>query len=204
MGRMSDFAIDLDKIYTVKLKSHHPGMGARMGLWLLNSELQCVACFRYGQFVDSLRTRNKLRGKLAVATHRIWNRWVTHQHHAEISRKATIGPGMLIMHRHGIVIGPCEIGSNCVIHQNVTIGQRVAAGDQGVPLIGNNVWIGPGAIITGSITIGDGAIISAGTVLSRDVPAGSLVGGNPGRVITRDYDSTGIMNYTIPPELLTK
>ena len=55
IGRMSDFRIDLDKFYTVKLKSHHPGLRARLGLWLLNSELQCVACYRFGQFADQLR-----------------------------------------------------------------------------------------------------------------------------------------------------
>ncbi|BAK37875.1 putative serine acetyltransferase [Microlunatus phosphovorus NM-1] len=199
---MGNFAVDLDKIYTVKLKTHHPSLQARLGLLLLNSELHCLACYRYGQFADALRARNRFLGTLAVVTHRTWNRWVTNLHHVDISRKAKIGPGLLIMHRHGIVLGPSQIGSNCLIHQNVTIGQRIAAGDQGVPVIGDNVWIGPGAIITGAIVVGDGAVISAGTVLSKDVPPGSLVGGNPGRVITRDYDTGGMMSYSIPPELL--
>lgn len=198
---MSDFAVDIDKVYWIKLKSHHPSLRARIGLWLLNSEFQCVACYRYGQFADDLRKRSRLLGAFAVAGHRTWNRWLTHVDHVDISRRAKIGPGLLLMHRHGIVVGPSQIGSNCVIHQNVTIGQRVAAGDQGVPHIGDNVWIGPGAIITGGINIGDGAVISAGTVLSKDVASGCLVGGNPGRVLARDYDSSKIMSYTVPPEL---
>lgn len=200
---MGNFAVDLDKVYTVKLKTHHPSVRARVGLLLFNSELHCLACYRYGQFAGALRDRNRLLGTLAVVTHRAWNRWVTNLHHVDISRKAKIGPGLLIMHRHGIVLGPSELGSNCLIHQNVTIGQRVAAGDHGVPVIGNNVWVGPGAIITGAIRVGDGAVISAGTVLSKDVPPGSLVAGNPGRVIARDYDTRGMMSYTIPAELLT-
>ena len=105
----------------------------------------------------------------------------------------------MLMHRHGMVIGPCEIGSNCVIHQNVTIGQRVAAGNQGLPRIGNNVWIGPSAIISGDISVGDGAVISAGTVLSKDVPTG-LSGRRQPRPSDRpDYDNSGIMSYKIPP-----
>lgn len=47
--------------------------------------------------------------------------------------------------------------------------------------IGANVWIGGGAIILPGITIGDDAIIGAGSVVTRDVPSGSIVVGNPAR-----------------------
>ena len=131
---------------------------------------------------------------MLVAVHRIWNRWTTHVDHAEIHSGAKIGPGLLIMHRHGILIGPSEIGPRLVLHQNVTIGQRVAGGDRGMPTIGEGVWIGPGATITGAITVGDGATISAGAVLSKSVPARALVAGNPARVIATDYDNSRIFN----------
>ena len=49
--------------------------------------------------------------------------------------------------------------------------------------IGNHVWICTKAIILKGVTIGDGAIIAAGAVVTKDVPAYSLVGGNPARVI---------------------
>jgi maltose O-acetyltransferase len=48
--------------------------------------------------------------------------------------------------------------------------------------IGENVWIGSGAIILPGVTIGDDAIIGAGSVVTRDVPAGATVMGNPARV----------------------
>jgi len=47
--------------------------------------------------------------------------------------------------------------------------------------IGRNVWIGGGAIILPGITIGDDAIIGAGSVVTRDVPAGATFAGNPAR-----------------------
>jgi maltose O-acetyltransferase len=49
--------------------------------------------------------------------------------------------------------------------------------------IGNNVWIGAGAIICPGVTIGDGTTIGAGSIVTRDVPAGVLAVGNPCRVV---------------------
>jgi acetyltransferase-like isoleucine patch superfamily enzyme len=51
--------------------------------------------------------------------------------------------------------------------------------------IGNNVWIGTGAIIVG-VTIGDGSVIAAGSVVTSEVPAKSVVGGNPAKIIRED------------------
>ncbi len=48
--------------------------------------------------------------------------------------------------------------------------------------IGANVWIGGGAMILPGVTIGDDAIIGAGSVVTRDVPAGGVAVGNPARV----------------------
>lgn len=49
--------------------------------------------------------------------------------------------------------------------------------------IGNNVWIGGGAIICPGVTIGDNTTIAAGSVVVKDIPAGVVAGGNPCRVI---------------------
>jgi len=52
--------------------------------------------------------------------------------------------------------------------------------------IGRNVWIGAGAIILPGVTIGDDALVGAGSVVTRDVPAGATVVGNPARVRTSE------------------
>ena len=49
--------------------------------------------------------------------------------------------------------------------------------------IGNHVWIACGAIVCGGVTIGDGAVIGAGSVVTKDIPAGYLAYGNPCRPI---------------------
>ncbi|WCD92920.1 serine O-acetyltransferase [Microbacterium sp. nov. GSS16] len=144
-----------------------------------------------------MRARAPLAALPLVILHRVWNRWTTHVDHCDISPKADIGPGLLLMHRHGVIIGGAKIGRNVVIHQNVTIGQRASRGDQGLPEIGDSVWIGPGATIVGAIRVGNGATISAGTVLSRDVPPRALVAGVPGRVVTQDYDNREMLGHVV-------
>lgn len=54
---------------------------------------------------------------------------------------------------------------------------------KGRTVIGNDVWIGHGALVLSGVTIGDGACIGAGAVVAKDVPAYSIVAGNPARVV---------------------
>jgi hypothetical protein len=53
-------------------------------------------------------------------------------------------------------------------------------------------------MIFGGITVGNNVTISAGTVLTKSVPDGSLVAGNPGRIIQCDYDNRLLINFTMP------
>lgn len=68
----------------------------------------------------------------------------------------------------------------------------INASRKALSVIGNDVWIGYGAVILNGITIGDGAIIGAGSVVTRDVPPYSIVGGNPARVIRMRFRDTVI------------
>lgn len=82
----------------------------------------------------------------------------------DIPRSTTFG------HPFGITIaGNTKLGENCSILANVTIGQRRFEEDGAI--IGNNVWIGAGAIILGPVKIGDNAVIGAGSIVTTDVPA---------------------------------
>ncbi len=83
-----------------------------------------------------------------------------------------------------------EIGSGVAISHDVTIMDSDAheilenGYKKSQPIvIGNNVWIGTRATILKGVTIGDGAIIAAGAVVTKDVPAHSLVGGVPAKIL---------------------
>ena len=56
-------------------------------------------------------------------------------------------------------------------------------------IIGNDVWIGNGAIILGNIKIGDGAVIGAGAVVTRNIPSYAVVGGVPAKIIKYRFNN---------------
>jgi serine O-acetyltransferase len=186
------FATDLGRYYPQALGGR-PRLRHKLLVWLFDRELHCVASLRFGQAARALFDRSRLLGLLPLVLAELWRRWVTTVHHLNIARDATFGPGLYVVHRSGIYVGPVTVGENCVLHQNVTLGAKWAGGERGVPTLGDNVWIGPGATVSGDITIGSNVTISAGTVLAKSVPDGCLVAGNPGRVVRSDYDNRSMM-----------
>ncbi len=59
-------------------------------------------------------------------------------------------------------------------------------------IVGNDVWFGYGTLIMGGVNIGDGAIVAAGAVVTKDVPAYSIVAGNPAKVVKMRFDDPTI------------
>ena len=104
---------------------------------------------------------------------------------ASISPQTKIGHNVHFAYNGmGIVIHPrCVIGNNVFISQQVTLGGR---GDEGVPVIGDNVLIGAGAKILGGVKIGNNAKIGANAVVITDVPDGATVVGVPARIIIKN------------------
>ena len=108
-----------------------------------------------------------------------------------------------------------QFGSNCMIQCDIEFGNYVLVasnvsfvgkddhlfykvgtpiwnsgrGDSYKTYVGNDVWIGHGAIVMGGVRIGDGAIVAAGAVVTKDVPPCTIVGGVPAKVIKYRFES---------------
>jgi serine O-acetyltransferase len=116
--------------------------------------------------------------RMAVLRHRWW----TVVTGADIPLNCKLGGGLLLPHPNGVVIHPgAEIGPNCLIFQQVTIGE--AGG--GVPTLEGHVDVGAGAKILGQLNVGKHAKIGANAVVLDDVPPASTAVGIPARVIQR-------------------
>lgn len=110
----------------------------------------------------------------------------------EIHPGAKVGRGFFIDHGMGVVIGEtAEIGENVLIYHGVTLGGASLKIGKRHPTIGNNVIIGAGAKLFGPLTVGDNSQIGGGAVVVKDVPANSVVVGNPGRVVKLDGKTLG-------------
>jgi len=104
----------------------------------------------------------------------------------ELRAATRIGPGLKIEHGYALVINDrTVIGKNFHVRHCVTIGcQMMPDGSQGPsPVIGDNVEVGANACIIGGLTIGNNVKIGAGSVVVKDVPPGTVVAGNPARII---------------------
>lgn len=112
---------------------------------------------------------------------------VRHHTGIEIHPGATIGPGFFIDHGMGVVIGETSIiGRDVTLYQGVTLGGTGKEHGKRHPTIEDNVVVGVGATVLGSITIGRGSKVGAGAVVIQDVPANCTVVGIPGRIVVRE------------------
>lgn len=99
----------------------------------------------------------------------------------DLPASAVIGGGLRMVHPHSILIpNHVEIGSGVSVYHEVTFGTGPIPG---VPKVGNNVMIYPGAKLLGGITVGDNVYIGANAVLTKDAPDNSTVAAPLSRVI---------------------
>lgn len=113
-------------------------------------------------------------------------------YNSKISHKTVIGKGSFCVYGGiGVLINEkSSIGRSCSIGAGVKI---VGKGPyRNAPKLGNNIFIGPGAIIVGPVIIEDNVIIAPNSVVTKSVPKNSIVGGIPAKILgdvsNLDYD----------------
>jgi serine O-acetyltransferase len=104
---------------------------------------------------------------------------------ADLAYQAEIGPGLVLYHPTGVVIGPgCRVGARATIMQGATLGSDAVTGGEGAsPAIGDDAFIGPGAAVFGGVTLGDRVRVGANSVVTESFDADVVVAGAPARVV---------------------
>jgi serine O-acetyltransferase len=145
--------------------------------------LQAVLVYRFGQWA---RQRSRLLRCLLDPIYWILYTLVRIAWGIAIPRSARIGPGLYIGHFGGITIShSAVIGRNCNLSHGITVGVSGHGEKCGVPVIGDDVYIAPGACLFGKIVIGNNAKIGANAVIHKDVPENAVAVMDPGfRVVS--------------------
>jgi serine O-acetyltransferase len=99
---------------------------------------------------------------------------------AELDPIAVIGPGLVVAHTSGVLIGQQSVvGSNLFIHGGAVLGST----PDGFPVIGNDVVLYAKCSVIGSVAVGNGAIVGAHALVLADVPENHVARGIPAKSV---------------------
>jgi serine acetyltransferase len=169
-----EFDFKSDLLRKVEKKKNLPS-GRPLSLFLVASLLlgdNCIqAAFLYRVSNWFARRRLRLLAEIVYA----FNKFLTH---VDISPWTHIGPGLRLYHGLGTVIGKgSRVGRHALICHGVSIG--------GGAVLGDDVTVWAGAQVLAKMTVGAGSEIGTNSVVTSDVPPGSIVFGMPGRLVGR-------------------
>lgn len=146
--------------------------------------------------VCSVARRNKLTKVLVLPWSRLIYKHYKYKYGYDIPYAIDIGPGLRLFHIGGIVFCPEKCGKNVSISQNTTVGMTIHEGQKEYPILGDNVYIAPGAMVIGGIHVGNDVAIGSNSVLTKSVDDHSVIVGIPAKIISykgaRDYVSNRI------------
>jgi len=152
-----------------RLSLSYSGSAARavVEALLFNNGFQAVVLYRVARWFKVRRV--PLLGPLVARL----NLFVTG---VDVNPSAEIGPGLLISHGTGLVVGgAAKIGEDALILHGVTVGSLSPSRVGEMPVIGDRAFLGAGAKIVGGVRVGDDVVVGPNAVVTEDVPDGSRV-----------------------------
>jgi len=177
------------------VERHDPAATSRIETLLCHSPLHAILLHRIAHALH-VRYRVPLLPRLLSTLARFLTG-------VEIHPAARIGRRFFIDHGAGVVIGEtAEIGDDCVLFHNVTLGGTGKHRGKRHPTLADNVFVGTSATLLGPITIGANAKIGANSFIRmHDVPANCTAVGAPARIVKRD----GVrVDEPLPPTRLSE
>ncbi len=149
------------------------------------------------RFLVYFRNAQKTNNKLAKLYYDYKLFRLSRKYGIEIKSNTKIGKGFVMTHPYNITISSgAKLGDNINIMKGATIGYAHGKRD-GIPTIGNCVFIGLNSTIIGGITIGDDVMIAPNTLVNRDVPSHSIVIGNPCKIIHKENATEQYIAYKV-------
>jgi serine O-acetyltransferase len=191
---------DLKRYFTTESRNGSPGLLEKAAIIAESHALKGVLVYRFGSWIRRTAPPAPVRIPLKIV-YRGLDEVVTALWGIHIHSTADIEGGLYISHPLGVLIGQVKMGKDCNVGHGVTIGLRAGGTGteaDGLPTIGDRVFIGPNSFVFGAIKIASGAAIAPLTVVGRNVPPRSLVVGNPMQILKRDYDTTSLIYGTRP------
>ncbi|MCB4755926.1 MAG: serine O-acetyltransferase [Elusimicrobia bacterium] len=168
---MLTFVSDVKAIF-----KNDPAAGGLLETLLCHTPLHAITVYRVAHFLH--RIHIPIVPAFLSMLAKVWSG-------IEIHPAARIGRGFFIDHGQGIVIGQtAEVGNNCVMFHNVTLGGTGKHHGKRHPTIKDNVYIGTNSVLLGPITVGKNARIGANSfIVMHDVPPDCTVVGTPARIV---------------------
>lgn len=174
--------ISLFKQDLIKYKKYSNNTST-LKLILTNRSIRAIFWFRFFSYVYMKKDPYFIKRPLLMVSVLIKAGTITVSG-IDIPYSAKIGKGFYIGHFGNIILNAdTVIGENCNISQGVTIGVSGRNDKRGVPVIGDNVYIGVNAVLAGKIKIGNNVLIGANTLVTFDVPDNATIVGSPGKII---------------------
>lgn len=153
----------------------------RLRVLLQNEPLWALATFRFGQYLRE-EASAPVRA-LCKLPHAIAHRAVSLGLGIHLFPETQVGPGLYIGHYGGIWVSPhAVLGAHCNLNHEATIG--CAGEGEDAPRLGDRVWVGPNATITGPVKVGSGAVVAANSLVVANVPDNAVAIGVPARVMS--------------------